>query len=124
MARSVLTGRFEPTGEEKELPDEKPRIVPADETGPDTLSSSSLSLPGVGARGGAKRQTHWEGVARIGHQVADALAYAHGQRIVDRDVKPSNLLLDNKGTVWVADCSVSLCVLAGNIHNSAITAAV
>jgi WD40 repeat protein/serine/threonine protein kinase len=43
------------------------------------------------------------GVARIGVQVAEALAYAHGQGILHRDIKPSNLLLDKNGHVWVAD---------------------
>jgi len=42
-------------------------------------------------------------VARIGVQVAEALAYAHAQGILHRDIKPSNLLLDRNGTVWVAD---------------------
>src|SRR5262249_39010988 len=39
----------------------------------------------------------------IGVQVAEALAYAHGQGILHRDIKPSNLLLDRDGNVWVAD---------------------
>jgi WD40 repeat protein/tetratricopeptide (TPR) repeat protein len=41
--------------------------------------------------------------ARIGAQVAGALAYAHGQGVIHRDIKPSNLLLDDEGTVWVTD---------------------
>jgi WD40 repeat protein/serine/threonine protein kinase len=42
-------------------------------------------------------------VARIGLQVAEALAYAHSQNVLHRDIKPSNLLLDIQGTVWVTD---------------------
>jgi len=42
-------------------------------------------------------------VARIGRQAADALAYAHERDVLHRDVKPSNLLLDLQGTVWIAD---------------------
>jgi eukaryotic-like serine/threonine-protein kinase len=41
--------------------------------------------------------------ARIGAQVAGALAYAHGQGVIHRDIKPSNLLLDEQGTVWITD---------------------
>ncbi len=42
-------------------------------------------------------------VARIGAQVAEALAYANAQGVTHRDIKPSNLLLDERGTVWIAD---------------------
>ena len=42
-------------------------------------------------------------VARVGVQVAEALAYSHQQGILHRDIKPANLLLDTQGTVWVSD---------------------
>jgi serine/threonine protein kinase len=46
---------------------------------------------------------YWHSVARIGVQVADALAYANSQGVLHRDIKPSNLLLDTRGTVWITD---------------------
>src|SRR5262249_19226763 len=46
---------------------------------------------------------YWQSVARVGVQVADALAHAAGQGVLHRDIKPSNLLLDDTGNVWVSD---------------------
>src|SRR5262249_51688602 len=45
----------------------------------------------------------YRSLARIGLQIAEALAYAHSQGVLHRDVKPGNLLLDQRGTVWVTD---------------------
>jgi serine/threonine protein kinase/tetratricopeptide (TPR) repeat protein len=42
-------------------------------------------------------------VARAMCQVASGIEYAHRQGVLHRDVKPSNLIVDQKGDVWIAD---------------------
>jgi tetratricopeptide (TPR) repeat protein len=53
------------------------------------------------------RGSYAEGVMHLGAQVADALAYLHGQGVCHRDLKPSNVLLGPGGRPLLLDFNLS-----------------
>jgi serine/threonine protein kinase/Tfp pilus assembly protein PilF len=98
-ARSLLTGRFAPSAAAEDprgpdAPSPPEAVAPADGAAPKPSDSSVRSDTG---------RAYWESVARVGVQAAQALAYAAAQGTLHRDVKPSNLLLDAHGNLWVTD---------------------
>ena len=63
-------------------------------------SSSSSQPPHASTH---SDQAHFRWAARVGADLADALAYAHGQGVLHRDLKPSNFLLGDDGIVRITD---------------------
>ncbi len=110
VARSLMTGRFAADAPPADgsatepFADAAPVGPTAPANGPPPESSSAV-LPGSSELSSASDpdRPYYRSVARVGIQVAEALEFANHQGILHRDVKPSNLLLDNHGNVWVAD---------------------
>jgi serine/threonine protein kinase/WD40 repeat protein/tetratricopeptide (TPR) repeat protein len=108
LAGSMLSGEFR--REEASASDRQPA---AEVEAPSTpvraaAEASSDSSPSSVLDGDSDFSTKsdyhfYRSVAKVGLQIADALAYAHGQGVLHRDIKPSNLLLDARGTIWVTD---------------------
>jgi eukaryotic-like serine/threonine-protein kinase len=128
VARDLMSGRFDqiqaaldesqvgsPAREQasgaSSAPDGKERRADRPPPPPDVpMPPAGSQTSSIGANGqressslSSSSRHYWRGVARIGAQVAEALQYSHAQGVLHRDVKPSNLLLDLHGTVWVAD---------------------
>jgi serine/threonine protein kinase len=99
--RTHLTNKAEPETSiaiEGLVCGEQTEMKETEKTG--TKSSIALSLTGSGQR-------HYDSIAGLIADVADALDYAHNKGIIHRDVKPSNLMLGNDGRLSLMDFGVA-----------------
>ena len=71
-----------------------------------TLAEIIKSLPGSSLPSYGSPE-FFRSVAELGVQAAVGLAYAHEKGVIHRDVKPSNLIVDAGGHLWVTDFGIA-----------------
>ncbi len=59
-------------------------------------------------RGGAQDLSMYQSIAEFGAEIAGALAHAHDSGVIHRDVKPSNILVDEHSKPWITDFGLAI----------------
>jgi serine/threonine protein kinase/TolA-binding protein len=76
--------------------------TPEGDTGRRDADTAALPT-GLSAEAGARNRQYVLAMTRLAKQAADALDYAHQLGVVHRDIKPGNLMVDDRGQLWVTD---------------------
>jgi tetratricopeptide (TPR) repeat protein len=91
-----------------------PARPPAPDAGPDGPhrpegENATPPVAGLSTERSRRSPAHFQMVARLGVQAAEALEHAHQLGVIHRDVKPANLLVDGRGHLWVTDFGLAHC---------------
>src|SRR5205823_7117181 len=78
---------------------------------PPGRSQDTLQPPATAAstERSTKTPAFFRTVANLGVQAAEALEHAHQLGVIHRDIKSANLLVDERGNLWVTDFGLAHC---------------
>jgi serine/threonine-protein kinase len=90
-----------------------PNIVTIHDIGEDTESRTSfIAMEYIEGRNlksllADKKKFHWDEIADLIAQIAEALDYAHRKGIIHRDIKPANIILTTDGKIKITDFGIA-----------------
>jgi hypothetical protein len=80
-------------------------------TGPYTPSGGgeTAAVAALSTEHSTRSPAFFRAVAELGRQAAEGLEHAHQLGVIHRDVKPGNLLVDDRGNLWITDFGLAHC---------------
>jgi serine/threonine protein kinase len=70
---------------------------------PAAAETDASPMTALTTEGSMRSPGYFYNVARLGLEAAKGLEHAHQEVVWHRDIKPANLLVDGRGSLWIAD---------------------